>query len=539
MSGSSGRVGWLSRLGIGAQVLVSAVLALAAVLLVNWLAARPGIRQRVDLTAASSNTLSTATLGVIERLTTDIQVDILYRPMNAPLTNLGQDAILRTDKLLVLMEEAAGGRIAIQNVDTSDQEAWTLRQQELRLRGYENGLVISNGDRREFLALSGDLAVFDLGNPVPESYVPPRIQQFDAERAIVGAILDVTKGAEQHVYFTYGYGELDALDSTENAGLGLLTDELERDGLRVHRWNFLEDGPLPEDCAAVAVVGPQAGWPDDMYAEVVDFVEAGGRLLVAAETVPELLRKSDVPDLLAHFGLEVSEGRVMRPFLDRRTGMVVQGQQECEVHFVTGDLMSGHPMLAALRGAGESFAAPIAHRVQVGEQPPDGVAQNLFRSTPDSWLDAPPCDRRYDAQLDGVFGSFPLAATVQRPPMVEVPTPVGLGSIPEVRVVALGSEAMMTNAALQNPQFRAADVLRAAFNWLLDREHRITVPPRDPDQRFLPRDRPESFVLVVNTAQYYLPLAALVAGLLVWLRRTRGSRRVVLEAPAAAQEPSE
>lgn len=529
MSGSHSNVGWLSRMGIGAQVLVTAALALMALLLVNWLVARPGLRHRFDLTSASSNTLSTATLALLDRLESDIQVDILYRDMNAPLTALGQEVIVRTDKLLVLMEEAAGGRLAIQVVDTADQEAWTIRQQELRLRGYENGLVISNGERREFLALSGDLAVFDIGNPVPETFIPPRIQQFDAERAIVGAILDVTEGAERHVYFTYGFGELDALDVVENSGLGMLSDELEGDGLRVHRWNFLEDGPLPDDCAAVAVVGPQVGWPEDMYAEVVEYVEAGGRLLVAAETVPEMLRKSDVPDLLAHFGLEVSEGRVMHPLLDRRTGLVVQGQQECEVHVVTGDLMSRHPILSALRGVGGSFSVPIAHRVQVGVQPPDGVAQVLLRSSPDSWLDAPPCDRRYDAQLDGTFKSFPLAATVQRPPMVDVEAPTGLGTVPEVRIVALGSESMLTNAALQNPTFRSSDVLRGAFNWLLDREHRIIMEPGDPDLRFLPRERPESAVFVIRVAQYYLPLAALLVSLLVWLLRTRGSRRVALK----------
>ena len=529
MSGSHSNVGWLSRMGIGAQVLVTAALALVALLLVNWLVARPGLRHRFDLTSASSNTLSTATLALLDRLESDIQVDILYRDMNAPLTALGQEVIVRTDKLLVLMEEAAGGRLAIQVVDTADQEAWTIRQQELRLRGYENGLVISNGERREFLALSGDLAVFDIGNPVPETFIPPRIQQFDAERAIVGAILDVTEGAERHVYFTYGFGELDALDVVENSGLGMLSDELEGDGLRVHRWNFLEDGPLPDDCAAVAVVGPQVGWPEDMYAEVVEYVEAGGRLLVAAETVPEMLRKSDVPDLLAHFGLEVSEGRIMHPLLDRRTGLVVQGQQECEVHVVTGDLMSRHPILSALRGVGGSFSVPIAHRVQVGVQPPDGVAQVLLRSSPDSWLDAPPCDRRYDAQLDGTFKSFPLAATVQRPPMVDVEAPTGLGTVPEVRIVALGSESMLTNAALQNPTFRSSDVLRGAFNWLLDREHRIIMEPGDPDLRFLHRERPESAVFVIRVVQYYLPLAALLVSLLVWLLRTRGSRRVALK----------
>ena len=56
--------GRLARFGIGVQVALSGLLALAAVLMINWLAARPGVRQRFDLTATSQNTLSTATMGV-------------------------------------------------------------------------------------------------------------------------------------------------------------------------------------------------------------------------------------------------------------------------------------------------------------------------------------------------------------------------------------------------------------------------------------------------------------------------------------------
>ena len=51
--------------------------------------------------------------------------------------------------------------------------------------------------------------------------------------------------------------------------------------------------------------------------------------------------------------MEVSEGRVMVPRVDARTGAVITGRRENEAHFITADLMSTHPMLAAIRAAGE------------------------------------------------------------------------------------------------------------------------------------------------------------------------------------------
>ncbi|MEM1448935.1 MAG: Gldg family protein [Planctomycetota bacterium] len=537
MSGGTPRaksVGRLSRLGTAVQVVVTVVLAMAAVLLVNWLAGRPGIRQRVDLTATSRNTLSTATLGVVQRLEDDVRIDILYRPMEWPITALGGEVMTRVEKLLVLLETEAAGRIDVEAVDLSDPDAWAMTQQQLRLRGFENGLVVSCGEQRTFVPLQGGLAVFDIGNPVPEGHVPPRVRQFDAERAIVEAILDVTRGEQIHAYFTFGYGEPDALDSEENANLGLLAETLEEDGFRVHRWNRLEDGPLPEDCAVLVAIGPNAGWPDEMYGELLDYLERGGRLVVAPRTRAEDLRRSDVPDLLEHFGMEVSEGRVMVPRVDARTGAVITGRRENEAHFITADLMSTHPMLAAIRAAGGGFVMPITHQVRIREQPSDGVAQHLFTSSSDSWLDAAPCDRQYQPEVDGTFGSFPLAVALVRAPMQDVPTPAGLEVEPEIRIVALGSDAVFSNASMQNPQFRTPDLARAVFNWVVDRRHRITVPVRDPDLRYLPQDRPEAMVFVIRLAQFYLPGLALLTGVLVWIVRVRGSRRLPSTSLASA-----
>ena len=59
------------------------------------------------------------------------------------------------------------------------------------------------------------------------------------------------------------------------------------------------------------------------------------------------------------------------------------------------------------------------------------------------------------------------------------------------------------------------------------------MPQRAPDFRFLPMDRPRAVVWVMRVAQYLLPLAALLAGVLVWLRRAGGSRR----APTKSSSP--
>ncbi|MEE2941258.1 MAG: hypothetical protein VX460_12790, partial [Planctomycetota bacterium] len=177
-----------------------------------------------------------------------------------------------------------------------------------------------------------------------------------------------------------------------------------------------------------------------------------------------------------------------------------------------------------------------AHRLRVVTQPREGVSQNLITTTRnDLWVDAPTGpelegDLRYDGAVDGATGRIPLAATVQRPPASDRGEAAGLEAIREVRVVGFGSLYSFTNAALQG-----ASVLPAALNWVADREHRIAVPTRDPDLRLMPRDDPTAMVRVTRFAQFQLPGAVAVIGLLVWFRRSRGSRR---RAVASQETPS-
>lgn len=528
MGSGTGRVSRLSRVGTGLQVVVTIVLAVAAVLLVNWLAARPGVRQRFDLTSTSENTLSTATLGLLERLDRDVLVEVLYRQERGSKVVLEADVMQRTMRLLQLVQSQSGGRVTVEVVDVNDGQAWAQRAMELRIQGFGNGLVVSCGGRRVVLDLDGDLAQFREGRNAVEGYVPPSVVAFTAEESIVEGILDVTRGEVLNVYFTSGSGEPDLVeaDAESPEGYGQFADGLRREGFVLSPWSVLESAEVPSDCQVLLVLAPDAAWPDRQYDAVLDYAEQGGRLVIVPAPAASALRRSDVPDLLEHFGLEVSEGRVAGGYVDPRTGQMLDGIPQCEVVDVLPQSLSTHPIVAPFREAGRNLRFYQTHRLGVRTQPRQGVAQNLITTTRnDLWVDAPAGpdlvgDLRYDGAVDGATGRIPIAATLQRPPLEAAGEAAGLEAIEEVRVVGFGSLYSFTNAALQG-----ATVLPAALNWVTDREHRIAVPPRDPDLRLMPRDDPSAMVRVTRFAQFQLPGAVALLGLLVWFQRTRGSRR--------------
>ncbi|MEZ6013749.1 MAG: GldG family protein [Planctomycetota bacterium] len=528
--GSQGS-GWLSRLGIGAQVALSAALALAAVLLVNWVAARPGLRHRFDLTSAGRNTLATATQGTLAKLPDGVRIEILYQPEEPPLTNIADELMTRTQARLALIEDEAGGKIKVEVADLSDRESWRARALELRIQGFENGLLVSRGEQRTFVGLLGGLAQVNIGNPARG--LAPSVAAFTAEEAIVEALLDVTRGDRLDAYFTFGFGELDVKDDEDGYQAGLLGETLEREGFRVHRWNLAEDGPLPEDCQVLGILAPTQAWPDDMRRAVDDYLARGGRAVIAVAPDAEEMRRSDVPALVEPRGLQVSEGTLMRFVLDPASGKPYDGADECEMLAIPPTGLAAHPMLQPFRLAGRGLLFVRSHQVRVGSQPPDGLAQ-VIAWLPNNvqapvWLDSPPIDRRLDvdAETYGIVQAG-VMATSQLPPTAEVATPLALTAELETRIALVGTSTVFMNQASKYN----TDLWRAAFAWVTDRDHRVNVSPRDPDLRFLPRDKPEALGKVVRVAQLWLPLGALLIGLVIAFLRARGGPKTAARAAA-------
>lgn len=505
------------RFGISLQVLLTVGLALAALLLVNWLAARPGIKQRVDLTERGLNTLSTATAGVLERLEDPVTIDVFFRPEEGPIAGVAGDAMQRVWRLLVLVAQEGGGRVEVRANDMGDRLAVERRLAELKIQGFENCVVVSRGAQRAVLRLNGDLAQFDPGRPRQLGpYEPASIVAFLAEQAIVKGILAVTRGTTQKLYFSSGHGERD-LYGSEAPDLGSLHGLLVEDGFDAGWWSFDEDGPVPDDCAALAIVGPEDPFAEEELQAIEHYVDAGGRLVLAPHNDPARFETSGVGELAAHYGIEFSRGIVLQPFVDR-SGETSVGFEGTLVLRIPPDGMANHPITAPLRSGQRSVVLTFAHRVKVAEggQPQRGATRWLLRSNPDSWLDLPPIDYlpQYDSEAQGPFDVALVSAFVPE----DAPLADPLQEQVETRIVALGAADGLCNYAIA----RNGDFARNLFNWVVSREYRVAISPRDPDLRRLP---PERGGAMMRVALLGLPGVCLVLGVLTAVLRSGGSPR--------------
>lgn len=521
MSSMGSGTGRGTRYGIGLQVALGGLFALVALVFANYLATRQGIRQRFDLTERGVNTISTAARGVLGRLEEPLTVDVFFRPVPGPLGPLQLSVMERVQRMLELMEEE-NELLDVRRTNPADRVALDQRLRELRLRGFENCVVVTSEERRVVLRLAGDLAEFDIGNLDPNAFRPASIRDFRAEERIVQAILEVVRNSTPKIYVTSGHGERDAFDEEDPNQLGRLSKALEEDGFEVAWWRFDVDGALPDDAAVVAVLGPTSPLPEEERGELERFVNGGGRLIIAPPNDLASFERSGLQEWVEElYGVELSRGVVCTPaFVE---GRVVLGQVANVVHQLGPRQMSPHPITDPLREGERVLRMSFVRRARVVRQPGLGTSLPLLVSSGQSWLDVPDPEGNIDWFPQETFEeirSHPLAVVSEFETDETMGDVLSLQEEKRARVVVLGGADVLCNQLLD---FNA-DFALNLFNWAADREYRVAISPRDPDQRRLPVTRTDVLARLNRFTLGILPGICALAGIALALLRARSGR---------------
>jgi hypothetical protein len=525
--------GSVTRLKIGLQVALTALLAAVAALLLSWLAERPGLRIRADLTAARENTLGPASLAVLEKLPGEVAIDVFFTPMEGSLGSVGSEAQERTLRVLVSLRESSGGRVTTRLHDLVSQTgmaAAKARLQELSLRQVEPGgiVVVSMGKRHSVQRLQGDLADLDPGDPRGEQGVPrpPRQVFFRAEEALVSALLKVGLGDQLQVLFTIGHGERD-LDDTGLNGLSELRRGLEGDGFGVDRWDGGGGGRIPDRCAVLAIIGPEQPFTTAEVEAIEEFVESGGRLVAApGRGLSEAGIQGDrsLPALLLRWGIKIAtEGIVAEP--RATTGKPLYESPQCaEVRVGSESLSALSPVTEPLKRAHRYAEMPFSRSLERSTPPPGAAVLTLLTSDATAWRDVPnsptPTGHDWKPAPTEARGPFALGMTsLFHPPRLSNARHVRSQEFQsESRVLCLGSA-----DAFANPVYDVNGALILnGFDWVVAREFGVHVEPHSRVARRLDVASGSVLARVHLVSVILLPGVCLVLGCLTaWWRRRR------------------
>lgn len=491
------------RRGVERTTLGAGVLILLGLLgMVNYLSAK--YYRRFDWTSARLYTLSEKTEGVLGTVSKDIEVTLFMRP---------SEPLFEPVRELLERYQAASPRVHSRTVDP---ERNLLEARRLLQRGVSspNVVVFEAGEERRILD-AVDLADFDYSGV--QYGEQPRLTGLKAEQRFTGAILELLESRKPRILFTSGHGEI-SLEDASGRGLSQARSLLGRDNFDLEGWASLGKPAVPDGVDVVVVAGPTSPFTTAELAVLANYLERGGRLLALLD--PEFGRgdrggEATFTRWLSGYGVEVGADVVLDP--PNSLPMYGAGTFFSAIYGI-------HPTTKSLRQANAAVILALSRSVRRSDPPPsDREAVELVSTSPEGWAETDlahlPAVSKDERDLPG-----PVSVAVAVGPRDEAPGvdagADGASKTPAVgmRLVVFGDSDWATDAQIANAD--NATLLVDVFNWLVARPQLLGIPPKTPEANRLNLDRGQlrtAFAVVLGA----MPLAAIVAGVLVYLRRRR------------------
>lgn len=456
------------------SVIVSAIV-LGILVMINVVASRTIVS--ADLTRGQLYTLSPKSVLVVKRLDSDLTVVGFFRP--------GSDDSSRRDAQALLTEyqkQSSYVKVEFVDPDTNQQ------------------MVVKTG-----VTINGSLALlYKDRTPIVLNLAS------QTESDITSAILKLESTRTPTVCWGAGEGERD-LKSTQVDGYSSANDALKQDNFKVQEIVLGQTQTVPNSCDIVALVGLQRPLTGPAIAALQQYLQQGGRLLLAVDpwTYDSKTNQDPVRDsantLLKPYGAQFDGGLVIDPD---------------PAHSASND-----PTTPAIFGYGDSpITKDLANKLTFLPQPTAIAGQapgtvtdvKLAQTTGSSYL-LPTAVNKIDKPAGAKAGPFTLMETLEQ----QLSGTDATGQARKTRIVLVGTSALAENRTMPpNAPGYNSQLLQASFDWLAGNDQLIAIAPKPAAKYPLPLTAQDFAVNVVITT-FLVPLLMLGAGAAVWLARRR------------------
>ncbi len=486
---------------------LNALLVVTIAAMLNYLAFRH--YERWDWTAHDIYSLSPRTEAVLAELSSPVEIFILLSESEPGFEEL---------RNLLERYRAENERIAVTYVDPyRDPGEYREIAQRFGLGALvtEQGAeladvaaVVSSGERHWEITRD-DLLEREL-EPIGEDDAELRVN-VESERALTGALVELTTGRATKVCVTRGHGELDPAD-----GLAGFAREMERENLELETFETRGAERVPEGCDAVAVLGPAVAFTEPEAELLRGYVRGGGNLLVALDPVLDAEQTAFAPlgleDLLRDLGVRVDRSLVIEP---NRALLPAAGGHPLGPYAVVD--WGEHAITEPFAGRGLPLVVSEARSVRPIDEE---RAHVLMRTSEQSYAETDLRSLREAQALE------PDAGDIAGPVPIGVATQVEVTGAEEEedeahtggRVVVLGDATLFATDYLSSEALVNRALASAIIGWLTQRQALIAIEPRTYRQQPVVITEDDVSNLMFRVA-LLIPLAFVFLGVAVWWNR--------------------
>ncbi len=491
------------RFGAGFNVFVSAVAALAVLVMVNYLSARH--YHRFQWANGAQPPLSPLTLRLLHSLTNDVKVVVFFD--TDPESSLYQLVAGSLSEY-----QSASPHIVVETIDSQTDPTGAKRlQARYPLIGQKDkDLIVFEWNGRVKVVRASELSDYDTSKLISgQSKEVPRTA-FRGEMLFSSALAGLLDPNVPKAYFLQGHAEHDP-DNTEQSGYSEFAALLKEKNIVFEKLIFSGAQGVPADCGLLVIAAPEKPFSPAELQRVDEYLEQGGRLLLLAGYVTYStghITRSGLERVLAKWGVALGNNVVVD--LNKQNQVAAGKEDLIEVRE-----FSAHPIVSPLARTSILLAgARSVAKLGAGRSGPDAAKVEALALTSSQGATRSEFSTgvpRADSALD-YEGAIPVAVAVEKGKVQGVTAEHGA-----TRMVVVGDAEFLSNYLIDQEGNR--DFASLAVNWLLDRSPQFAeIGPR----------AIKEFTLVVSVGQMRLlqgillvgfPGAVMACGLIVWLRR--------------------
>jgi ABC-type uncharacterized transport system involved in gliding motility auxiliary subunit len=355
------------------------------------------------------------------------------------------------------------------------------------------------------------------------------------EEDLTNSLIKVTRESKKIIYFLEGHGE-HSIEQTEDLGYSLAKDELQKLGYEAKKLSLALSETFPQDCSLLVVPGPQKDLLPNELETIRNYITGGGRVFFMAdpETAPGL-----IPYLL-QFGARL-ENDIVVDTVSRLFGgdYFMPVITEYEIHEIT-------------RNFRYATFFPYARSVEPADPKPEGITMSILgKTSPNSWsereLDQKQVTFDKDKDKQGPL-SLAVVATVEvkaEEKEGQTEEPAGESAVaqktdepkdvdekesaekeaeefPAVESKKEGRLAVFGDSDFASNRYYNlsgnGNFFLNTVNWLTEESDLISIQPRTSSPRTV-QFTPSQGRMIFFVSVIILPLAVLILGISVWIRR--------------------
>jgi len=496
----------IHRFQIGVNVIVQALVIAGIVLMINYMSFRHF--KRWDYSRDKQYALSSQTVNVLKSLPKPVKAIVFF----SSAAEIAPDV----NNLLREYEYASNGKFKTEVVDPFRS---LTRAQELAGKykfGQNDNIIILDVDGKSKFVNATDMADVEMPDQMAmmTGQTQPRIKDFKGEQAVTSALIELTEGKPNKVYYLVGDGEPD-LNSKD---LKDFNESLKRQNIQAAPLTLLNVSAIPEDARSIIVCGPKSDLSDLQMKLLSDFWEKKGRVFVLLNPFAQ------TPHLTAWLN-----GQGIQPQQDRiiRTGTFLQMDDQGKPKLTTGVI--GNPAFVVL-DSHTSITKDL-----------EGVTKQLLGATQSLLVDR---SREAIAKLniapilqsgEGFWGETDLTAGEDKQVFFDpkkdhigplnIAVAVEKGGVEDQRVkmdssrlVVVGNGELLSDQAYRLSEGVSLDLTINILNWLLDREAVIGIPPKEKKTLTISLDEKQLRNIAFGVMGAVPGIVALF-GIVVWWQR--------------------